>query len=308
VPLDARGARLDRHLASVFPDLTRARLKSLIDHGLARVNGTPAKPSRRLKGGEEITLAVPPPVPARPIAQRLPLDVLYEDQDLLVLNKEAGMVVHPGAGHWEGTVVNALLYRVKDLSGVGGELRPGVVHRLDKDTSGCMVVAKNEQALVALQAAFKSRAVTKIYLALVHGRPPDQATLETLFGRHPVHRKRFTGRLKAGKPAVTGFVVRERFEGAALLEVLLKTGRTHQIRAHLAEAGHPLLGDALYGRAPRRKSKVESVERQLSRQALHSFKLGFSHPRTGASMSFEAPVPEDFQRALKALRTASRVS
>jgi 23S rRNA pseudouridine1911/1915/1917 synthase len=290
-------------LASVFPDLTRARLKALIDQGLARVNGNPAKPSRRLKGGEQISLAVPAPVPARPLPQELPLDVLYEDQDLLVLNKAAGMVVHPGAGHWEGTVVNALLHRVKDLSGVGGELRPGLVHRLDKNTSGCIVVAKNQSTLVALQAAFKSRLVNKVYLALVRGRPPDQATLETAFGRHPVHRKRFTGRLQTGKPAITSFIVRERFDGATLLEVLLKTGRTHQIRAHLAEAGYPILGDALYGRPLRTQSAVATVERELSRQALHSFKLGFVHPRTGVSLLFEAPIPEDFQRALTALRT-----
>jgi 23S rRNA pseudouridine1911/1915/1917 synthase len=305
VPVEARGARLDQHLASTFPDLTRARLKSLIDSGLARVDGKSAKPSRRLRGGENIELTLPAPAPTQLLPQDLPLEILYEDADIVVLNKQAGMVVHPGAGHREGTLVNALLHRVRDLAGVGGELRPGLVHRLDKNTSGCLVVAKNEQVLVALQAAFKSRRVSKTYLAIVHGRPAERATLSTLFGRHPVHRKRFSGKVKSGKPAETAFALRERFEGAALLEVQLRTGRTHQIRVHLAEAGHPILGDELYGRRQGASHRITLVQRQLGRQALHAWKLGFAHPRSARALSFEAPVPSDFQRALEALRRKS---
>jgi len=302
VPAQARGKRLDQHLAAAFPDLTRARLKSLIDAGLARVDGKAAKPSRRLRGGESIELTVPAAAPVEMAAEDLPLEILYEDSDLLVLNKQAGMVVHPGAGHGAGTLVNALLHRVRDLAGIGGRLRPGLVHRLDKDTSGCLVVAKNERALLALQAAFKSRSVRKIYLALVHGKPSERGRLATLFGRHPVHRKRFSGRVKSGKPAETEFVLRERFDGAALLEVELKTGRTHQIRVHLAEAGHPLLGDSVYGRRRGANERVTAVQRELGRQALHAWKLELAHPISGEPVGFESPVPADFQQALEALR------
>ena len=213
------------------------------------------------------------------------------------------MVVHPGAGHRAGTLVNALIHRVRDLAGIGGELRPGLVHRLDKDTSGCLVVAKNEPALAALQRAFKSRAVKKIYLALVHGQPSDRGRLATLFGRHPVHRKRFSGRVKSGKPAETEFAVRERFDGAALLEVELKTGRTHQIRVHLAEAGHPVVADPLYGRRRGASRRVTEAQSALGRQALHAWKLEFAHPVSGEALRFEAPVPADFQRALNELRS-----
>ena len=296
VPPEARGERLDAHLARAFPDLSRARLRQLLEQGRLAVSGRPAdKPALRLKGGEEVALDVPPPAPAEPQPQDLPLRVLHEDADLLVVDKAAGMVVHPAAGHADGTLVNAPLHRVKDLRGVGGELRPGIVHRLDRDTSGCLVVAKHEQALRALQRAFAGRDVRKRYLAVVHGVPrAAKATLDTPYGRHPTQRKKFTGRLKAGKRAVTAYEVVERFgSAAALLEVELHTGRTHQVRVHLSEAGHPLLGDALYSR---RRTGV------IGRQALHAWKLDFPHPRTGRRMAFEAPPPPDFTAALDALR------
>lgn len=244
---------------------------------------------------------MPPPPPSRAGAEEIPLRILHEDDDVLVLDKPAGMVVHPAAGNWRGTLVNALLYRLGRLP--GALERPGLVHRLDKETSGCMVVAKTEPALHALQAAFKSRRVEKVYLALAHGAPPPERTIRTLFGRHPVHRKRFTGKVKVGREAVTHFRVLEQLGGAALLEVRLETGRTHQIRVHLSEAGHPLLGDALYG-GKRRKADpaVLRAQEELGRVALHALRLSFEHPRTGARVSFEAPVPEDFQRALRALR------
>ncbi len=302
-PPEARGERLDQFLARAFPDLTRSRIQGLIEAGHARVDGKPAKAALRLKGGERLSLQVPAPVPALPVAEELPLSVLHEDRELVVVDKAAGMVVHPGAGHASGTLVNALLHRVKDLAGVGGELRPGIVHRLDKDTTGCLVVAKHEAALVALQKSFKTREVEKTYLALVHGQPKQaEARIETLYGRHPVHRQRFTGKVKEGKPALTVYHVRERFEGAALVEVELLTGRTHQIRVHLAEAGHPLLCDELYGAGRKAKGRVAEAQEVLGRQALHAWRLAFPHPRTGKVLRLEAPLPPDFTAALKVLR------
>jgi 23S rRNA pseudouridine1911/1915/1917 synthase len=302
VPADSRGERLDRYLAQACPDLSRSRLSSLIDDGQVRVGGRPAKPAARLRGGETVELSIPPPVPAAPKAEDLPLSVLFEDKDLVAIDKAAGMVVHPAAGNWQGTVVNALLHRVTDLAGVGGELRPGIVHRLDKETSGCLVVAKNERALAKLQASFKAREVRKLYLALAHGRPKDEGRIETLYGRHPVNRKKFTSKVKEGKSALTLFRTVERFDGAALVEVDLQTGRTHQIRVHLAETGHPLLGDALYGGKRKLAPAVKAAEEALGRQALHAWKLSFPHPRTGKPVALEAPVPADFQRALGLLR------
>lgn len=297
-----RGERLDACLAHEWKDLSRSRIRDLIGAGRVRLGGAVAKPAHRLRGGERVELELPLPTPATPQAERLPIVVLHEDRDLLVLDKAAGMVVHPAAGNWTGTLVNALLHHVGDLQGVGGQLRPGLVHRLDKDTSGCLVVAKSDAVLQALQAAFKSREVEKVYLTLVHGVPPGEGTLRTPYGRHPKHRQRVTGRLKEGKPAVTHFRVLERFEGAALLEVSLETGRTHQIRVHLSEAGYPLLGDALYGAGRKRTARAQDAAEAVGRQALHAARLSFVHPRTRRLMTFEAPLPPDFARGLKLLR------
>ncbi|MGO8969176.1 MAG: RluA family pseudouridine synthase [Myxococcaceae bacterium] len=298
----ARGRRLDQALVDAFPELSRARLQALIREGHVRVQGRRAKSGTRMLGGEQVELALPPPRPARPEPENLPLSVLFQDRDLLVLDKAPGMVVHPAAGHWRGTLVNALLHHVEDLEGVGGFLRPGLVHRLDKDTSGCLVVAKNDAALRGLQASFKTREVEKTYLALVHGQPPQQGRFETPYGRHPRHRRRFTGRLAAGKRALSVYRVLERLHGAALVEVDLLTGRTHQVRVHLAEAGHPLLGDALYGGTRKGDARVKRVQAALGRQALHAWRLAFPHPRTGARRAFEAPLPADLALALEGLR------
>ncbi|MGQ0507326.1 MAG: RluA family pseudouridine synthase [Myxococcaceae bacterium] len=302
VPAEARGERLDQYLALIFPDLSRSRLKALIEDAQVTVSGLPAKTALRLKGGEEITLSIPAPVPVEAQAEDLPLRVLHQDKDIVVLDKTAGMVVHPAAGNWSGTVVNALLHQVKDLTGVGGELRPGIVHRLDKDTSGCLVVAKNEKALAELQRAFKAREVDKRYLALVSGKPKPAGEMDTFFGRHPKDRKRFTGKLHEGKRALTRYKVVEAFTDAALVEIELLTGRTHQIRVHFAEAGHPLLGDEVYGKSRKAKGVAAVAQEAIGRQALHAWKLAFPHPRTGKPMIFEAELPEDFQRGLELLR------
>jgi 23S rRNA pseudouridine1911/1915/1917 synthase len=294
--------RLDQALAVAFPELSRARLQALVRAGNVQVDGGPARVAERVKGGERVTVILPAPVPATPGPEDLPLTILFQDRDLLVLDKAPGLVVHPGAGHWSGTLVNALLHHVRDLGGVGGTLRPGLVHRLDKDTSGCLVVAKNDTSLAALQAAFKTRTVEKTYLALVHGHPPPEGRIETPYGRHPRHRQRFTGRRRSGKPAVTVFRTLEFLHGAALVEVDLLTGRTHQIRVHLAESGHPLLGDALYGGARRGDARVQAVQAALGRQALHAWRLAFPHPRTGKRRTFEAPLPADLRAALEGLR------
>jgi 23S rRNA pseudouridine1911/1915/1917 synthase len=296
-----RGERLDRAIASSLPELSRSRVQALLEAGRILVDGRAGRASQRLRGGESLEVAVPPPEPAVPEPEDLPLTILHQDRDLLVLDKPAGLVVHPAAGHARGTLVNALLHHVSGLSGIGGVLRPGIVHRLDKETSGCLVVAKNDAALQALQRAFQARRVEKTYLALVHGQPPDTGRLETLHARHPRDRKRFTGRAKTGKPAVTSWRVRSRLHGAALLEVGLETGRTHQIRVHLSELGHPLLGDALYGGTRKGDARVKAVQTRLGRQALHAWKLAFPHPRTGKSVRCEAPIPADLRAALESL-------
>jgi 23S rRNA pseudouridine1911/1915/1917 synthase len=300
------GERLDVFLARLHPELSRSRVKTLIEGGHVRSSRGSAKPSRVLWAGEEVDLEVPAAAPARLEPESIPLDVLWEDESLIVVNKPAGMVVHPGAGRQSGTLVNALLHRVTDLTGVGGELRPGIVHRLDKDTSGCLVVAKSDAALAALQRDFKARNVQKIYLAIVHGVPPSEGTFRTLHGRHPTDRKRFSARVAKGRTAVTHFRRQEAFDGAALVEVRLETGRTHQIRVHFAEAGHPLLGDALYG-GVRREAKLKpgpakAAAAAIGRQALHASRLSFPHPKSGGKVTVEAPVPEEFARALAILR------
>jgi 23S rRNA pseudouridine1911/1915/1917 synthase len=310
VPGLLAGLRLDLALVQLWPDLTRGRAQRLIAEGQVTVSGRGVKGSARLRGGETVALVMAAPAPSGLVAQDLPLSVLHEDTDLLVLNKAAGMVVHPARGTPAGTVVNALLHRLGE--GAPGGERLGLVHRLDKETSGCLVVAKREDALAALQAAFKARAVEKTYLALVHGAPGERGRLDTPFGRHPRDRTRYTGRVASHRRAVTGWTVRERFgEAAALLEVSLETGRTHQIRVHLAEAGHPLLADAVYG-GRRREARLDADDpvrlaaAAIGRQALHAWRIAFDHPRTGKALYFESPVPADLEAGLVILRKGAR--
>jgi len=301
------GERIDALIAAIVPGLSRASVQRLIDDAHVRLNeAVVAKPGQRVRAGDAVWVAVPAPEPIEVIAEDLPLVVLYEDADLIVIDKAAGMVVHPAAGHPRGTLVNALLFHCKDLSGIGGALRPGIVHRLDKDTSGVMVATKHDRAHAALGAAFaaKSRGepggIVREYLGITAPPPPGLAgTLRTWHGRHPTDRKRFSSKVASGKPAVTHWTVVEPLPGAAVVRFRLETGRTHQIRVHAADHGWPLLGDPLYGRTPR---QLAAIAAQLGRQALHAALLELDHPVTGTRLRFEAPLPDDLARALSALR------
>jgi 23S rRNA pseudouridine1911/1915/1917 synthase len=244
----------------------------------------------------------PPPAPTEIAAEPLPLVIVYEDRYLVVVDKPAGLVVHPAPGHASGTLVNALLAHCEDLGGIGGELRPGIVHRIDKDTSGLLVVAKDDPTMIALGAAFKAHLVERVYDAFVVGKPPGPGgRIDTFYGRDPRARKKFSSRVRSGKRAVTNWRVVERFAGAARIEARLETGRTHQVRVHLAALGCPLLGDRTYGRVPRDPA-VRAVAEALGRHALHARSLGFVHPITGNKLSFTSELPPDLQAALAALR------
>ena len=294
-------------VSRLAPSLSRARVQRLLAEGRVLVDGHLAKPSARLRGNERIVVEVPDPEPSGVVPQDLPLAVLHEDRDLLVLDKRAGMVVHPARGTPHSTVVNALLHRLGSPGAAGDRL--GLVHRLDRETSGCLVVARTGTALADLQAQFQGRTVEKAYLALVHGRLPDDGLLETPYGRHPRDRKRFTSR-EGSRRALTAWRVTERFgDRATLAEVTLHTGRTHQIRVHLSEAGHPVLADATYGGVRREARLAPSDPLRLAaaavgRQALHAWKLAFRHPRTGRLRRFEAPIPADLAAAIAILRQA----
>lgn len=284
-----QGSRFDRFLTSRLPTHSRARLQQLIKEGAARVNGALVKPGYKMRAGDTIAVLEPPILPARSVAENIPLDVLCEDDDLIVINKPAGLVVHPGAGHKEGTLVNALLHHCPNLSGIGGEERPGIVHRLDKETSGCVVIAKNDAAHRNLAKQFADRAVTKIYLALAVGRlSGNRGVIENAIGRHPVHRTRMAVvAADRGRTARTTWrVLAEISPDLSLIECTLHTGRTHQIRVHLKHLGHPLAGDTVYG-----------TRGKFPRQMLHAWRLGLTHPRTGERRIFESPIPHDFIEA-----------
>ncbi len=291
--VEAESERLDRYLASHLPQLSRSRLQALIRDDLVRVNGRPEKPALRLKAGDVLEVVVPPPIAVELEAEAMPLEVVYQDADLLVVDKPAGLTVHPGPGHPRHTLVNAILALCSDLSGIGGELRPGIVHRLDKDTSGLMVVAKNDAAHQSLSRQLKERTVDKGYLALVVGTPhPPEGVIEAPIGRDPIHRQRMAV-VPGGRAAVTRYRVREVLGGFSLLDLKPATGRTHQIRVHLASVGHPIVGDLVYSRqrAP-----------FLDRQFLHACSLAFRHPTTGELLAFTSPLPEDLQAALREVR------
>jgi 23S rRNA pseudouridine1911/1915/1917 synthase len=303
----AEPMRLDLFVCRELEGETRATVQRLIEAGNVLVDGKTARPSLKLKGGECIRVEIPPPLPAEPQPEAIPLEVLYEDNDLIVINKPAGMVVHPGAGNSSGTLVNALLAHCNDLSGIGGELRPGIVHRLDKDTSGVLVAAKNDRAHRSLSNQFSVHSVKRIYLALVYGNPKeDGSKIEGIIGRHPTERVRLSGKAKSGKHAVTRWRVKERYGRITLVELRLETGRTHQIRVHLSEAGLPLLGDPLYPDGGRFNNltdqKLRKLITALGRQALHARTLGFIHPATGEFMEFTTELPEDMAAMIDYLR------
>lgn len=295
VPAEVAGTRLDRYLAG-SSGLTRARIQALIAAGRVRVGGAVRKASAVLRGGEQITLTVPPPEPSDLTPEPIPLQVLYEDADLLVINKPAGLVAHPAAAHRAGTLVNALLHRFPNLRGIGGVDRPGLVHRLDKDTSGCLLVAKTDAAHEGLSRQFRARQVRKTYLALVRGslREP-RGRITAPIGRDLRDRKKMGVRTARGREAATAYRVLRALPGATLLEVTLETGRTHQIRVHLAHLGHPVVGDALYGGRPERRAREGAHGPVAPRQLLHAWRIAFTHPRTGAPVTVEAPPPPDLR-------------
>jgi 23S rRNA pseudouridine1911/1915/1917 synthase len=296
---EAGGLRLDRALALALPALSRERVKALISAGAVLMDGRVARdPAAKVKGGEEARLTIPEPAPADAQAQAIALDIVFEDDHLLVVDKPAGLVVHPAAGNPDGTLVNALLHHCEGrLSGIGGVARPGIVHRIDKDTSGLLVVAKTDPAHVGLSRQFAHHSVSRRYLAVVSGVPmPPAGRIETQLARSPANRHRMAPcDPPAGKRAVTHWRTLESLGGSAAVECVLETGRTHQVRAHMGHIGHPLLGDSLYGGR-------RVMGRGIDRQALHARSLGFRHPLTQEELCFESPLPSDIQLLLMALR------
>jgi len=311
----AAGLRLDQYLAQAIPDISRARVQMLIENGQVRVDGQTAKPKHKLHGGEAIEIeGAPHPPPLHAIAEEIPLDVLYEDQYLAVINKPAGMMVHAGSGATEdarnrGTLVNALLFHFAKLSDVGGELRPGIVHRLDKQTSGIIVVAKDDSTHRKLGEMFAQRRVAKTYIALVHGTlAKDETTVNLPIARDLVRRTRMTTRRAEGRPAVSHVKVIERIKSSygpfTLVEVRIETGRTHQIRVHMQSLGHPVVGDTLYG-APHRIGDADTGL-SLERNFLHAAHLAFTHPQSKKHMEIDAPLPEELVAFLMAIRSGFR--
>jgi 23S rRNA pseudouridine1911/1915/1917 synthase len=300
---EGQGERLDAFLASTIAELTRSAAQRLIEQKMVRVDGKEVRSSHKLSNGEEITISIPTPEPSAAMPEDMPLNILYEDTDIIVVNKPAGLTVHPGAGTSSGTLVNGLLGHCKDLSGIGGEIRPGIVHRIDKDTTGILVVAKNDAAHQGLSAQFSEHTVKRVYYALVFGSPKtDKGRIEGEIGRHPTDRKKMSGSARHGRHAVTHWKVLARYDGATLLKLRLETGRTHQIRVHLSEAKHPLLGDSVYGGDARlgnlKDAKLKSLIRDLGRQALHAKTLGFIHPSSNEYIEFDSDLPEDMQRII----------
>jgi 23S rRNA pseudouridine1911/1915/1917 synthase len=290
VPKQSAGLRLDRFLAGQLPQFSRSRIQQLIRQKFVRLNGEKARSRDLVRTGDDVDLTEPPPDKIDNQPEEIPLDVLLEDDDLIVINKPAGLVVHPGAGHREHTLVNALLHHCGTLSSIGGKERPGIVHRLDKDTSGCLVVAKNDETHRDLSAQFAARTVEKIYLALVAGRlRKSSGTIEEKIGRHPVDRQRMSVAPTRGRAAKTEYRVLRSGHGISMIECRLHSGRTHQIRVHLHHLGHPVLGDKVY--APK-------LAKEFPRQMLHAWKLGFRHPRDHEWKCFEAPLSNDFEQAL----------
>lgn len=300
VSTEEAGVRLDHFVAARMSGVSRARVQQWIECGRVLVGGGAAKPSLKLRAGASVHVDPAEPKPLKAFAEDIPLDIIYEDEDVVAINKPAGLVVHAGAGVHEGTLVNALLHRFRSLSGAGGELRPGIVHRLDKGTSGVLLVARHDRAHQSLAAQFASRSVEKWYLALVQGRVKTEAgAIDRPIARDPVRRTRMTARLAAGRQAHTEYRVKQRFAGFTLLEVRIGTGRTHQIRVHLSAIGHPIAGDALYGAAARPGDLPP-----LGRPWLHAWRIAFSSPSSGQRITLEAPLAPELQAWMRRLKPA----
>lgn len=296
VPEEFSGVRIDKFLSESCPGQSRSFLQKLLKSELVSVNGKTVKSSYKVSAGETVSFEAPEAVEAEITAQEMPLDILYEDSDVILINKPKGMVVHPAAGHYEGTLVNGLMHHCRDqLSGINGVMRPGIVHRIDMDTTGVIIACKNDLAHNSIAEQLKVHSITRKYYAVVFGSlPDDEGTVEAPIGRHPTDRKKMSVISKNGKEAVTHYRVLERFHGYTYVECRLETGRTHQIRVHMASIGHPLLGDQVYGPAKQ--------PFHLKGQTLHAGVLGFVHPRTGEYMEFSAPLPDYFEELLSKLR------
>jgi 23S rRNA pseudouridine1911/1915/1917 synthase len=298
VDTDGVGMRLDVYLAELLPGHSRSQLQRLIKDGEATIAGRAAKPNSTLKAGDVVTVEIPDAAPATPAAQDLDLPVVYQDADVIVVDKPAGMVVHPAAGHAEGTLVNALLFHADNLSGVGGEQRPGIVHRLDRGTSGLMVAAKNDAAHRELSRQFHDREVEKEYVALAWGEVHAGRRIDLPMGRDPVHREKMSTRARRSRTAVTRITAARDLRGVTLLHVAIATGRTHQIRVHLSAIGHPIVGDQTYGGVRHRMPAALRAVERLERPFLHAARLSFVHPREGIRMEFTCPLPPDLQGVL----------
>ena len=300
VEAEQEGERLDKFLSIIYPDFSRAFFQKLIKNNQVAVNDKVQKASYCVKIDDIVTVEIPDAVETTIEPENIPLDILYEDDDLLVVNKPKGMVVHPSAGHYSGTLVNAIMYHCKDsLSGINGEIRPGIVHRIDMDTTGSLIVCKNDEAHINIAQQIKEHSVNRIYVGIVCGNvKKDSGTVEGAIGRHPIERKKMAINEKNGKPAITHYKVLERFGNYTYMQFKLETGRTHQIRVHMASIGHPLLGDALY-------SSGRSPFKHLQGQCLHAQTIGFVHPRTGKYMEYSAPLPEYFEKLLYLLKSST---
>lgn len=300
VQYEQEGERLDKYLSEIYPDFSRSFFQKLIKSGQILVNGISQKPSYAVNADDLVSVKIPDAVETAIEPENIPLDILYEDDDVLVVNKPKGMVVHPSAGHYSGTLVNAIMYHCKDsLSGINGEIRPGIVHRIDMDTTGSLIVCKNDESHVKIAEQIKAHSANRIYVGIVCGNvKEDEGTVEGAIGRNPVDRKKMAINEKNGKPAITHYKVLERFKNYTYMQFKLETGRTHQIRVHMSSIGHPLLGDPLY-------SSGRSPFKHLQGQTLHAQTIGFVHPRTGKYMEFSAPLPDYFVKLLKMLKSMS---
>ncbi len=291
------GERLDKYLSMIYPDISRSFFQKIIKENAILVNDLPQKANYRMKTEDMVTVAIPEAVETAIMAENIPLDIIYEDADVLIVNKPKGMVVHPSAGHFSGTLVNAVMYHCRDsLSGINGEIRPGIVHRIDMDTTGSLIVCKNDESHVKIAEQIKAHSINRIYEGIVCGViKEDEGTINAPIGRNPKDRKKMAVNENGGKPAITHYKVLERFQGFTYMQFKLETGRTHQIRVHMASIGHPLLGDVLY-------NGVNGTFNHLQGQTLHARTIGFIHPGTGQYMEFSAPLPEYFENLINRLK------